>query len=63
MKNKILYNFDKDKMILRDFLAADRTLLANERTLLAYIRTGISLIAVGIYLIRLSPMFVQQFRW
>lgn len=52
-KEEALYDFDKSEMILRDFLAADRTLLANERTLLAYIRTGISLIAVGISLIKL----------
>ena len=48
-----IYNFDKEQMILRDFLAADRTLLANERTLLAYIRTGISLLVVAISLIKL----------
>lgn len=48
-----IYNFNKDEMILRDFLAADRTLLANERTLLAYIRTSIGLLAIGISLIRL----------
>lgn len=40
-------------MILRDFLAADRTLLANERTLLAYIRTSIGLLAIAISLIKL----------
>lgn len=40
-------------MILRDFLAADRTLLANERTLLAYIRTGIGMLAIAISLIKL----------
>ncbi|MNN85851.1 hypothetical protein D3C81_2031850 [compost metagenome] len=48
-----IYNFDKEQMILRDFLAADRTLLANERTLLAYIRTGIGLLAIAISLIKL----------
>jgi Predicted membrane protein len=48
-----IYNYDKEKMILRDFLAADRTLLANERTLLAYIRTGIGIIAIAITLIKL----------
>lgn len=48
-----VYNFDKNEMILRDFLAADRTALANERTLLAYIRTGISLIIIAISLIKL----------
>lgn len=48
-----VYNFSQDKMILRDFLAADRTLLANERTLLAYIRTAIGMLAIAISLIKL----------
>ncbi|MGN0027609.1 MAG: DUF202 domain-containing protein, partial [Clostridium sp.] len=47
VKKEVVYNFKKEEMILRDFLAADRTLLANERTLLAYIRTGISLLAIA----------------
>jgi len=51
--NEKLYNFNNDEMILRDFLAADRTLLANERTLLAYIRTSIGLLAIAISLIKL----------
>ncbi len=34
-------------MILRDYLAVDRTVLANERTLLAYIRTGLALLLTG----------------
>ncbi len=51
--NEKIYNFDKSQMILRDFLAADRTLLANERTLLAYIRTGVGLLAIAISLIKL----------
>lgn len=42
-----------DDMILRDFLALDRTILANKRTLLAYLRTFIGLIAGGIGMIKL----------
>lgn len=38
-----IYNFDKEQMILRDFLAADRTISANERRVLEYIRTGIGI--------------------
>ncbi|MFL0164047.1 YidH family protein [Candidatus Clostridium helianthi] len=52
-KTEKIYNFNKDKMILRDFLAADRTHLANERTLLAYMRTGLGTFALAISLIKL----------
>jgi putative membrane protein len=41
-----------DKLILRDFLAADRTQLANERTLLAYMRTALTLFIAGVSFIR-----------
>ena len=42
------------QMILRDYLAMDRTVLANQRTLLAYFRTFIGLIAAGIGIIKLT---------
>lgn len=42
-----------DEMILRDFLALDRTILANKRTFLAYVRTAIGLLASGIGMIKL----------
>lgn len=47
-------------MILRDYLAKDRTELANERTLLAYVRTFIGFMASGAGLIKLfeEPFFV-----
>ncbi len=45
--------FDKEDLILRDFLATDRTSLANERTLLAYVRTSLSVIASGVGFIKL----------
>ncbi len=35
-------------LILRDFLAVDRTRLANERTLLSYLRTGLTLMIAGV---------------
>jgi putative membrane protein len=41
------------EMILRDYLALDRTKLANERTFLAYMRTAIGLIASAIGLIEI----------
>ena len=40
-------------MILRDYLALDRTILANKRTLLAYIRTFIGFLASGIGMVEL----------
>jgi len=39
-------------MILRDYLALDRTILANKRTLLAYVRTFVGLIAGGIGMVK-----------
>jgi putative membrane protein len=42
-----------EEMILRDYLALDRTKLANERTLLAYLRTVIGLIASAVGLIEI----------
>jgi putative membrane protein len=42
-----------EKLILRDYLAADRTKMANERTLLAYLRTMIGFAASGVALIKI----------
>ena len=41
-----------NEMILRDYLALDRTVLANERTLLAYLRTFIGTFSAGIAMIK-----------
>ena len=45
-------------MILRDYLARDRTALASERTLLAYVRTFAGLFASGMGVLKLfdSPL-------
>jgi putative membrane protein len=46
--NKGFYtHFRREDMILRDYLAADRTVLANERTFMAFIRTAIAVAAAG----------------
>lgn len=42
----------REKLILRDQLAIDRTVLSNERTFLAYIRTALALFATGGFVIR-----------
>ena len=58
------YNDNFDKMILRDFLALDRTILANKRTFLAYVRTFIGLIASGVGMIKLvSDSFIEIVGW
>ena len=47
--------FENNKeIILRDFLALERTKLANERTLLAYLRGSIYLVLGGIAFIQLD---------
>jgi len=45
---------NQDKIILRDYLALERTKLANERTLLSYIRSSLYLLLGGIAIIQLD---------
>jgi putative membrane protein len=47
-------NPSKNDLILRDWLAIERTKLANERTFLSYLRTTLVLLGTGITLIKLS---------
>ncbi len=49
----------KENLILRDHLAADRTVLANERTFLAYIRTSFTLILAGITILKFFATFLM----
>jgi len=64
MNSEPYERFKNDKLILRDFLAADRTVLANERTLLAYIRTAIAFAASGAVLIQFFDFaFVEVIGW
>lgn len=44
----------RKEMILRDHLAAARTVLANERTILAYLRTALATVAGGAGLIQFA---------
>ena len=56
--------FPKEKLILRDHLAADRTILANERTLLAYIRTALAILIAGLSLIEFfNPFIFKTIGW
>lgn len=45
---------NRDEIILRDYLAMERTKLANERTLLSYIRSSLYLLLGGIAIIQLE---------
>lgn len=47
MNNKPYQKFSTNDLILRDWLAIDRTILANKRTFLAYIRTSLALLISG----------------
>lgn len=51
--------FQREDMILRDWLALDRTVLANKRTFLAYSRTAIAMAVLGIAFVKLigHPFF------
>ena len=51
----------KEDIILRDYLALERTRLANERTLFAYIRTSLYLILAGIAFLQLSDL--ESLQW
>jgi len=52
---------NREKIILRDFLALERTTLANERTLFAYIRTSLYLILGGIAFLKMESL--QNIQW
>jgi putative membrane protein len=58
------YRRYKDKLILRDVLAADRTQLANERTLLSYLRTALTLFIAGVSFIRFfDSLLIEIIGW
>lgn len=52
---------NKDEIILRDYLALERTKLANQRTFLSYIRTSLYLLLGGIAFLQLSDF--ENIRW
>lgn len=51
----------KEDIILRDYLALERTRLANERTLLSYIKASLYLLLGGIAFLRLEGF--GQVKW
>ena len=52
------YKGFSQNMILRDYLALDRTTLANERTLFSYVRTFVGLMSAGVGMVA-----VLDFTW
>lgn len=48
----IPFEKDHEQMILRDYLAVDRTMMANETSFMSYIRTALTLVAAGGTLIK-----------
>lgn len=56
------YDFrNEEKIILRDFLALERTRMSNERTLLAYLRTSLYMLLGGIAFLQLEGF--EHMRW
>lgn len=49
----VSYEKEHEQMILRDYLAVDRTMMANETSFMSYIRTSLTLIAAGATLIKI----------
>lgn len=52
--------FNNDELIIRDYLAIQRTNLANERTLLSYINASIGLLVVGVSFIKFLDSFILK---
>lgn len=51
MKTGPYARFKKEELLLRDYLALDRTVLANERTFLSYTRTALAFAGGGVGII------------
>ena len=56
--------FERDRFVLRDRLAMDRTSLANERTLLAYLRTSLTIVIVSVTFLKfLDSLMTDVIGW
>lgn len=49
-------NFTDEELIVRDYLARQRTFLANDRTLLSYIRTALYFLVSGTALLEVKAL-------
>lgn len=60
----IAYEKDHEQMILRDYLAVDRTIMSNEVAFMSYIRTSLTLIAAGATLLKFfNDDYVSVLGW
>lgn len=58
------YIKDHKSMILRDYLAIDRTILTNEAAFMAYVRTALALLAAGVSLVKFfNDPVMQMLGW
>lgn len=56
--NHPYHQFGKDELILRDYLAIDRTILATQNTLLSHIRTALTLFVSGVSFIKFFDLML-----
>ena len=52
---------NKEKIILNDYLALERTRLANERTFFSFLRTSLYLVLAGIAFLQLQGF--EELKW
>ena len=52
---------NREKIILRDFLAMERTTLANERTLFSYLKAGVYFVLAGFAFLKVE--LFEDMRW
>lgn len=63
-RHNIYEKYDDKNLILRDHLAADRTILANDRTVLAYVRTALTAFVAGLTIIKFfGGIYFQILGW
>lgn len=60
MQNERYQVVKPDELVLRDYLAAERTVLSNERTFLAYLRTALAFAVGGVSLIHFIASIIAD---
>jgi putative membrane protein len=60
LDDEVYSQYEVSKMILRDHLAADRTILSNQNTFLAYVRTALTLFVAGVTFVRFFDTTITE---